>query len=110
MIIIKFFNTVFFSGLIGYYSEVFPTPVRSIGCGFTITFGRLGTIIVPFYINYMKVGYSDKNSLCFLAPFGFIAYIICFMMPYTEDEGMKEMIVEENDPNMIEMEDFDTIK
>ena len=32
------------------------------------------------------------------------------MMPYTEDEGMKEMIVEENDPNMIEMEDFDTIK
>ena len=58
----------------------------------------------------MKVGYSDKNSLCFLAPFGFIAYIICFMMPYTEDEGMKEMIVEENDPNMIEMEDFDTIK
>ena len=58
VIVIKFFNTVFFSGLIGYYSEVFPTPVRSIGCGFTLTFGRLGTIIVPFYINYMKLKYT----------------------------------------------------
>jgi hypothetical protein len=58
VVLIKFFNTVFFSGLITYYSEVFPTPVRSIGCGFTITFGRLGTIMVPFYINYMKEKYN----------------------------------------------------
>jgi hypothetical protein len=94
VIAIKFFNTIFFSGLIVYYSEVFPTTVRSIGCGFTLTFGRLGTIIVPFYINYMKVRYNEKNSLCFLAPFGLIAFFLCFFMPYTELEGMRENIEE----------------
>ena len=95
VIVIKFFNTVFFSGLIGYYSEVFPTPVRSLGCGFTLTFGRLGTIIMPYYLNYMKVKYPEKNSLCFMAPFGIIAYLLCCIMPYTEEEGMQEHILED---------------
>jgi hypothetical protein len=89
VIVIKFFNTVFFSGLLVYYSEVFPTPVRSLGCGFTLTFGRLGTIIVPFYINYMKVKYDGKNSLCFMTPFGILAVLLCYIMPYTEKEGMR---------------------
>ena len=84
VIIIKFFNTVFFSGLLVYYSEVFPTPVRSLGCGFTLTFGRLGTIIVPFYINYMKVKYFGKNPLCFITPFGVLAICLSYIMPYTE--------------------------
>ena len=54
VLLVKFFNTVYFSGLISYSSEVYPTTVRSLGCGFTLTFGRLGTVIVPYYINYMK--------------------------------------------------------
>jgi hypothetical protein len=83
VILIKFFNTVFFSGLLVYYSEVFPTPVRSLGCGFTLTFGRLGTIIVPFYINYMKQRYYGKNSLCFITPFGLLAVMLTYAMPYT---------------------------
>lgn len=83
VVAIKFFNTIFYSGLIVYSSEVYPTPVRSIGFGFATTFGRLGTIIVPFYINYMKVRYIERNSLSFLAPFGIIAFILCFFMPYT---------------------------
>lgn len=83
VILIKFFNTVFYSGLIIYYSEVFPTPVRSLGCGFTMTFGRLGTIMVPFYINYMKNKYYGKNSLCYMAPFGLLAILMCYIMPYT---------------------------
>ena len=94
VVVIKFFNTIFFSGLIGYYSEVYPTPVRSLGCGFTLTFGRLGTIIMPYYINYMKVQYPEKNSLSFMAPFALLAYILCCIMPYSEEEGMKETIEE----------------
>lgn len=90
VLVIKFFNTVFFSGLISYSSEVYPTPVRSLGCGFTLTFGRLGTILVPYYINYMKFQYPTKNSLCFITPFGVIAYFLCCMMPYTEKDGMKD--------------------
>jgi hypothetical protein len=83
VVLIKFFNTVFFSGLLVYYSEVFPTPVRSLGCGFTLTFGRLGTILVPFYINYMKIKYYGKNSLCYMAPFGLLAILLSYTMPYT---------------------------
>lgn len=71
---------------------MFPTPVRSLGCGFTLTFGRLGTIIMPYYINYMKVKYPEKNSLSFMAPFGILAYCLCYIMPYTEEEGMQEQI------------------
>jgi len=80
---IKFFNTIFFSGLVVYYSEVYPTPVRSLGCGFTLTFGRLGTIMVPFYINYMKIKYYGKNALCYMAPFGALAILLSYIMPYT---------------------------
>jgi hypothetical protein len=92
VVAIKFFNTIFYSGLIVYSSEVYPTPVRSIGFGFVTTFGRLGTITVPFYINYMRTRYLQRNSLSFLAPFGIIAFIISFFMPYTEETGMQEVI------------------
>jgi hypothetical protein len=55
--LIKFTNSIFFSALIPYSSEVYPTVVRSLGYGFTLTFGRMSTFIVPFYINYMRAHY-----------------------------------------------------
>jgi len=55
--LIKFTNSIFFSALITYSSEVYPTVVRSLGYGFTLTFGRMSTFIVPFYINYMRSQY-----------------------------------------------------
>jgi hypothetical protein len=70
--------------------------VRSIGCGFTLTFGRLATFIVPYYINYMKVRYNEKNSLCFLAPFGLIAFFLCCIMPYSEESSGMRTIEEEH--------------
>jgi fucose permease len=86
--LIKFFITVFYTGLMSYGSEIFPTDVRSLGSGFTLTFGRLGTLIVPFYINYIKLHY-DKNPLSFLTPWTLIAYILCRWMPESETEGLK---------------------
>lgn len=82
--VIKFCNTVFVSGLIVYSQEVFPSPVRSLGYGFTTTFGRLGTIIVPFYIKYMRARYEAIIPLCFLAPIGYLCWYFCRHMPYTE--------------------------
>ena len=79
--LIKFFISVFYPGLISYASEMFPTDVKAMGYGFTITFGRLGTVIVPLYINYMKVHYYDKNPLSFLAPWTLIGFILCLIMP-----------------------------
>ena len=79
--IIKLTNSVFFSALIPYSSEVYPTVVRSLGYGFTLTFGRMSTFIVPFYINYMRDHYENKNSLCYLAPFGLLGFVLCYLMP-----------------------------
>lgn len=31
-----------------------------------------------------------------MAPFGVVAYCLCCIMPYTEEEGMKETIYEES--------------
>lgn len=84
VILIKFFNSVFFSGLIVYSSEVYPTVVRSLGYGFTLTFGRIATIIVPFFVNYMRTNLENKNSISLLAPFALIGYLLCRIMPNTE--------------------------
>ena len=43
----------------------------------------------------MKMKYYGKNSLCYMTPFGFLAVLLCFIMPYTEKEGMREKIKEE---------------
>ena len=101
VLFVKFFNTVIFSGLINYSSEVYPTPIRSIGYGFTLTFGRLGSIVVPYYVNYMKLQYPTLNSLCFMTPFGLIAFVLCCIMPYTEKEGIKERLDEEEERNIV---------
>lgn len=93
---IKFTNSIFFSALIPYSSEVYPTVVRSLGYGFTLTFGRMSTFIVPFYINYMRANYEHRNSLCFLAPFGLIGFGLCLIMP-SLGNSMRDGIPEEEE-------------
>lgn len=83
VMMMKFFTSAYYSALIVYYAEVFPTPVRFIGCSLTLTFGRLGTIFVPIYINIMKPIIPNKNPLCFLAPLTILAYFLCRGMPAT---------------------------
>lgn len=95
ILIIKFFITVFSTGLISYSNEIFPTDVRSLGSGFCLTFGRLGNIIVPFYINYMKVHRFGQNPIGLLFPFTIIVYVLSYFLPYTEIVGMKDRIQEE---------------
>ena len=52
---VKFTSSIFFSAMICLSSEVYPTVVRSLGYGFTLTFGRMSTFAVPFYIRYMRM-------------------------------------------------------
>jgi hypothetical protein len=94
--LIKFTNSILFSALIPYSSEVYPTVVRSLGYGFSLACGRLVTFIVPFYIDYMRAHYENRNSLCFLAPFGLLAFLFCQVMPSLESP-MRDGIPEEED-------------
>jgi len=47
---IKFINSIIFASLISYSSEAFPTVVRALGYGFTLTFGRMTTFMAPFFV------------------------------------------------------------
>ena len=94
--LIKLTNSIFFSALIPYSSEIYPTVVRSLGYGFTLTFGRMSTFIVPFYINYMRAHYENRNSLCFLSPFGLLGFFLCFFMQSTEGT-MRDNIPQEEE-------------
>lgn len=51
---VKFTNSIFFGSLIHFSSEAYPTVVRSLGYGFTLTFGRMTTFFVPLYVSYMR--------------------------------------------------------
>ena len=54
--------------------------MRSLGLGFVLTLGRLGTVIVPSYIYYMK-HYYDRNPLSFLAPWVLLATLLIWRLP-----------------------------
>ena len=81
--------------MISYSNEVFPTDVRALGSGFCLTFGRLGNIIVPFYINYMKVHRFGQNPIGLLFPFTILVYVLSYFLPYTEELGMRDRVEEE---------------
>ena len=79
----KFAVTCFYSSLITYASEIYPTQVRSLGYGLTMTFGRIGTIINPFYLNLMINSFSNKNPLAFYGPLTLLALAATYGLPYT---------------------------
>ena len=78
---IKFFNSVLFAVLISYSSEALPTVVRSLGYGFTLTFGRMSTFMAPFYVNHMSSQYEHTNAMSFLAPFALLGLYLSYFMP-----------------------------
>lgn len=90
---IKFVNSMLFAVLISYSSEAYPAVVRSLGYGFTLTFGRMSTFITPFFINHVRTYYEYKNPLCFLAPFALFGFYLCFLMP--RSDAMSDILIEE---------------
>ena len=92
---IKFVNSMLFAVLITYSSEAYPTVVRSLGYGFTLTFGRMSTFITPFFVNEFHKYLGYKNPLCFLAPFALLGFYLCFLMP--KSDAMSDTLIEEQD-------------
>jgi predicted MFS family arabinose efflux permease len=73
------FFTGYFSGFGAWYSELFPTSIRSTASGFCFNFGRVGAIagikLVPWLIP--KIGFSMTISLAS------VSYIIAAVMVFT---------------------------
>ena len=69
--------------MISFSSEVYPTVARSLGYGFTLTFGRMATFVVPFYISYMRMEMEHYNALCWLSPVAFLCYCLSHLLPAT---------------------------
>ena len=50
----KFFIAIFNISLIGYTTEAFPTNMRSQVIGLCFTFGRIGVLFIPFYLELIN--------------------------------------------------------
>lgn len=97
---IKFFSSILFAVLITYSSEAFPTVVRSLGYGFSISFGRMTTFMAPFFVDYMRSQYEERNAICFLAPFGFLGVYLCLFMP--DSSNLNENVIEEEEEERLQ--------
>lgn len=78
------FFTGYFSGFGSWYSELFPTSIRSTASGFCFNFGRVGAILgiklVPLLIPL--IGFSNTISLASVSYF--IAAIMVFTLKETK--------------------------
>ncbi|WP_052475921.1 MFS transporter [Cohnella kolymensis] len=76
------FFTGYFSGFGAWYSELFPTSIRSTASGFCFNFGRVGAILgiklVPFLIP--KIGFTYTITLAS------VSYLIAAVMVFTLKE------------------------
>ncbi|BCJ87085.1 hypothetical protein skT53_20700 [Effusibacillus dendaii] len=76
------FFTGYFSGFGAWYSELFPTSIRSTAAGFCFNFGRVGSIagikLVPILLTTFSLPFSVAISIAAIAYFiaGFMVFTI----------------------------------
>jgi len=90
-----------------YCNEVYPTPVRSIGNGFTNIISRLGPAIVPLYVHF-----SADAGINPIFMFGLAiapALIPCFFMKETKNLPLPDEIEEKKAPAVSFDKDDSTI-
>lgn len=79
------FFTGYFSGFGAWYSELFPTSIRSTKSGFCFNFGRVGAIagikLVPVLI--LLIGLISTISLASVSYF--LAALMVFLLKETKD-------------------------
>ena len=71
-----------------YTGEVYPTNTRSQAYGLFLTFGRIGTVIMPFLIKFWNL-WTNSSSEILLAIFFSLGFIFLFKM---EDSLNKDMV------------------
>jgi len=91
-ILAKFGLSFFASVLITYTSESYPTEVRPLGLGITMSTGRLGAIAMPFIVAYMSN--TQVNPLFSFGVAGVIALIFIYFLPETYGRILKDYVEE----------------
>lgn len=85
-----FFASGYFSGMGPFLTELFPTPLRGSGQGFTYNFGRGIGALFPTLVGYLSVGMSLANAM---AIFAVIAYGLMFfaavLLPETRGKVLR---------------------
>ena len=105
--LIKFCSSILFALLITYSSEVFPTVLRSLGYGFSISIGRMSTFMAPFYIDFIREIDDTHNAVCFLAPFGLLGAFLCRFMP--DPSTINENVIEEEEEERLQRREIEMV-
>ncbi|EGR30923.1 major facilitator superfamily protein, putative [Ichthyophthirius multifiliis] len=105
-ILIRFGISIYGNILITFTSEKYPTVVRSIGYGLSITSGKIVTIFVPIIV--VQILYYELNPLAFFGIIGIVVAILAKFMNESQGQEMKDQIQEmiENENALIELENI----
>ena len=88
----KFGLAFFASVLITYTSESYPTEVRTLGLGLTMSTGRLGAIAMPFIVAWLDN--TQVSPLFSFGVAGLIALIFIYFLPETYGRILKDYVQE----------------
>ncbi len=78
--------------LVIYTSESYPTEVRSLGLGLTMSTGRIGAIAMSFVVPYMNL--TQVNPLFAFGISGLIALIFIYFLPETYGRILRDYVEE----------------
>ena len=92
--LIKFGISLYIVILITYTPEAYATSLRTKALGMCMLVGRLGSIIVPLYVQFMFV--KSVNPLPYIGILGIIALLMIKYLPETSEIGMLDYL--EQDP------------
>lgn len=76
-----------------YASELFPTEVRSIGVGFCVFLGRLGSILAPYVLQLAK--FLGVSQMIFYAALGVVGLFAVYNLPETAGKELTDNLEEE---------------
>ena len=71
-------------------AELFPTEVRSVGVGFCVFVGRLGSILAPFVLRLAAA--LRVSQMIFYAAFGIVGAVAVYFLPETAGKQLKDRL------------------
>ena len=79
-----------------YANELFPTPIRSVGVGFSIFVGRFGSMMAPFIL--LLAQSLRINQMIIYSIIGIFTFVAVERLPETKGEHLNDVIEEETSP------------
>lgn len=81
-----------FAGVFGsYFTQLYPTHLRSMGAGFCFNIGRGLSAFSPYFMGQIAVNYSFKTGIIFCAVILLLAGVMMLFLPETMKKGKMVM-------------------